>query len=314
MTPTSRAASAPYLESTSEGLRLRNPPRDFVIQGLLLVLLVPPLVLLLGVLIALMLGLQADQTGAWIALGVFVGLGCAAAMFVGGAQVVTARIRSRRSTVVLDPNRRIIERNGVELLHWADVAAVYAHKPSAALKWWAISARTGMGDSVQLLGRLPPSRSKAIQAAAEGLARALDVEVDAPPELTGATGGLSPHTAGALCYLPFQGIFLLASAWFAIFSQNRFVKFCAYQSVLQFMLAMILLVPVLGGCGLLVVIFEDTLHPGLLGAAMALLLVPYQIWRVGTRIVACWRAYKGRAWVMPWLGFVTRRWLPEEDA
>jgi uncharacterized membrane protein len=278
------------------------------------VLLLPPLVVLLGVLVALMLGLRADQTTAWVVLGAFVALGCLVPILIGGVQVATAGIRSRRSTVLLDSGRRTIERNGVHLLAWADVAAVYAHKPNAATKWWAISVRTGVGDSVMLLGRLPPSRSKAIQAAAAEVARELDVEVDTPPELTGATGGLSPHTAGALCYLPFQGIFLLASVWFGLFSQNRFVKFCAYQSLLQFVVAMVLLVPVLGGCALMVAVFEDQLHPGLLGAGMALLLVPYQIWRVGTRLVACWRAYKGRAWVMPWLGFVIRRWAPEEDA
>jgi len=292
---------------------LRNPPRDFVVQGLLVLMLLPVLTILLGVLVALMLGLQADQTAGWIAIGAFVGLGCLTWVLLGGGQILTAGFRSRRSTILLDSGRRTIERNGVHLLDWADVAAVYAHKPSAATKWWAISVRTGVGESVLLVKRLPPSRSKTIQAAAAEVARLLDAELEAPPELTGATTlGLSPHASGALCYLPFQGIFLMASVWFALFSQNRFAKFCAYQSLLQFVLAMVLLVPVLGACALMVVLLEDRVHPGLLGAGMAMLLVPYQIWRVTTRIVACWRAFKGRAWVMPWLGFVTRRWLPEE--
>ena len=78
-------------------------------------------------------------------------------------------------------------------------------------------------------------------------------------------------------------------------------------------LLLVLLGPVLGSCALLVALLEDRVHPGLLGAGVALILVPYQIWRVAMRILACWRAYKGRAWVMPWLGFVSRRGLPEDE-
>ncbi len=305
--------AAPYVETHPDGLSLRNPSRDFVVQGLAVALLLPVAVVLLGVLVALMMGLQSDQTTAWIVLGTLVGLGCLACLAPGGLLVVTAGMRSRRSVVVLDERRRIVERNGVHLLDWADAAAVYAHKPSAVLKWWAISVRTGMGDPILLLGRLPPARSKEVQAAAEQVAERLGVEFEPSPDLTSASaGGFSPKTAGALCYLPFQGIFLIASTWFALFSRDPFVRFCAYQSWLQFIVAMIVLVPVLGSCALMVAVLEDRVHPGLIAAGMALLLVPYQIWRITARIVACWRAYKGRAWVMPWLGFVMRRFQPED--
>lgn len=88
------------------------------------------------------------------------------------------------------------------------------------------------------------------------------------------------------------------------------MRFCALQSLLQFALAMVVLVPVIGCSGALGFLLQDQVHPALIAVGIAALIVPYQVWRIAARVVACWRAYKGRAWVMPWLGFVSRRWLP----
>ena len=37
---------------------------------------------------------------------------------------------------------------------------------------------------------------------------------------------------------------------------------------------------------------------------------PLATWNIGGRLVACYHAYKGNPWVMPWLGPLTRRWQP----
>jgi len=313
MTPPSLVDAVPYARPHPDGLALRNPPRDFVLQGLLVALLLPVAVVLLGLLFALMAGLRSDQTLAWAILGGLVSLASLICLLAGGVQVLLARRRSRSTEVVLDRSRQAILRGGESLVRWSDVAAVRAHKPSALLKWWGISAVTHDGTSILLLGKLPPSRAVAVGALAKVAAAELSVAVDRPEDLA-ATGalGISPHTAGALCYLPFQGIFLLASVWFALFSKDRFVRFCALQSLLQFALAMALLVPVVGCSGSLAFLLQDQVHPAAIAVGIAALIVPYQVWRIVARAVACWRAYHGRAWVMPWLGFVSRRWLPPE--
>ena len=39
-------------------------------------------------------------------------------------------------------------------------------------------------------------------------------------------------------------------------------------------------------------------------------LVAFVVWNVGAHIVAAMRAYRGVAWVMPWLRPIVTRWLP----
>ncbi len=313
MTDSRPSTGEPYVQPHPGGLVLSNPPRDWIIQGLLVALLLPVAVVLLGVLAALALGLRSDQTVAWAILGGLVGLGCLVSLAFGGVDVLLAGGRSRRSRVELDGSTGTATRGGRTVLGPGEALRVRVHKPSALLKWWGISVDRLDGGAVLLLGKLPPSRNRAIRAAAERVAETLGVDAEIPAALT-ATGylGLSPQGAGALCYLPFQGIFLLASVWFALTSKDTFVRFCARQSLLQFALAMGLLVPILGCSGLLGLLLTDRVHPAVVMVPLALLLVAYQAWRIVTRIVACWRAYHGKAWVIPWLGRVSRRWLPPE--
>jgi hypothetical protein len=44
---------------------------------------------------------------------------------------------------------------------------------------------------------------------------------------------------------------------------------------------------------------------------LAVALSAYWLWNLATLVYACYSAYKGRLWVMPWLGPWVRRFLPQ---
>lgn len=299
-----------YVRGDSQGFVLCNPVRDFVIQGLLVTFLMPVLFVCLGILALIMAGPMAEQTAVLALIGGGVAVCAAASVLVGLVTVLTARRRSLRSEVLLDLRAHQIITPRGESVDWSSVSAVVVHKPNPLLKWWGVSLERPDARPVLLLGRLPPSRGPAIAALGRFVAIHLGVEPEIPARLESPTSlGLAPTTAGVLCYLPIQGIFLLASPIFLVTSKDPFVRFCAIQSLLQLALAMVLLVPVLA-CGGVMSALEHVVPMWVTVVVLGSVLVVFQAWRVIARGYACYQAYKGRAWVMPWLAFVVRRWLP----
>lgn len=306
-----------YVEDHADGAVLRNPTRDHVIQGLLIALLLPVAVILLALLFLLMAGATSDQTTVWIVIGGLAGAGCLISLVSGLVMVATAGRKSRRSRVLLHARHREIRAPGEHPVPWSGITRVRLHKPNPLLKWWGISAELEGGGSALLLGKLPPSRGREIAGVARFIAVTVGVDAEIPDAVERAGGlslGVSRNTAGFLCYLPFQGIFLIASLWYALTSRDPFIRFCAKQSLAQFALSMALLALLLGCGGGFVALTSSSMPAGVHVALLVALLTPYILWRVVARIMACFHAWNGRPWVMPWLAPVARRWLPELDA
>lgn len=121
------------------------------------------------------------------------------------------------------------------------------------------------------------------------------------------------RTAAMLCYLPIQGIHLVASLYYLFSARERpFVHFAARQSLAQVAVTLGGLVVSLLGLGLplaLVAGGERSLPVG--GVVLTVLLVvalsALAIANLVAHGIAAVRAYRGEVWVIPWL----RRWFRE---
>ena len=60
-----------------------------------------------------------------------------------------------------------------------------------------------------------------------------------------------------------------------------------------------------------VALLPERIGPAVGGAGVLLLVVPLALLRLGIGLLASWRAHKGQAWLIPGLGWLSRRWLPE---
>ncbi len=313
MQPSVEHSAEAYVRGDSRGFVLCNPVRDTVIHGVLVATLVPVAILILGALLLSAPDFAARSTTVLVLAGAAVATAAGISMLAGLVTVATARRRSRRSEVLLDLEARQVITPRGEAVDWSTVSAVFVHKPTPLLKWWAVSLERAGDEPLLLLGHLAPSRGPAIAALCRFVATHLGVEARIPDAVTRPTVlSMAPTTAGMLCYLPVQGVFLAASAIFAITSRDAFVRFCAIQSLLQFALAVLLLVPILA-CGGALAALDDVVPTAVTVALLVAALGLFQVWRVAARAYAAYQAYRGRAWVMPWLGFVVRRWLPPDE-
>jgi uncharacterized membrane protein len=167
-----------------------------------------------------------------------------------------------------------------------------------------------------LLGPVVTKHATDVRALGSWLGETLRVPLD--PTTLGAPGAPAPSNpegdkfAGMLCYFPIQGIFIFASLYYLVAAGKRrpFVRFCAIQSLSQFVFSIVVLAVILIALGVPVAFLEDSpLHVPLI-VLLALALAAFWFWNFGAHVYACYTAYKGRAWVMPWLGFWSRRFLP----
>lgn len=62
------------------------------------------------------------------------------------------------------------------------------------------------------------------------------------------------------------------------------------------------------------VIPNDSGEPNPVAFAGAMVLIlPIVLGRLGLRLLATWKAFRGEHWVIPGFGWVSRRWLPPAD-
>lgn len=291
---------AEYLSLDASGARLAVPARDFRIQALLVLLLLPVAWVLLGLLV----GLGAGDTAAMAVVG---GLVCVAtaATIGGGLLMLGLAGRSSRKTAVLLDTEGIFRLADGRTLAASEVRLLRLGPPSPMMKWLGLLARTDRGETV-LLGRLPPSRRASHEALATWMGEALGVPVQIDPMVL----GMSPKAAAAFCYMPLQGIWLIMSLMALFTTREPAVRFAARQSLLYYLVSgFLLLLAILPIVPLMTLLPED-IGPPIGGLLVLLLFLPLTFLRFGVGVVAAWKAYQGKTWVIPGLGFIVRGWLP----
>jgi uncharacterized membrane protein len=293
-------------------------PSHYVKRGLVGGLLLPPLLLLLGLFVAV--GMPEDHADVVFAACAALG---GVALVAGLGMVMAAGPLSRRSRVRFDAERGVVvrERDGLAVA-LRDVAGVVT-RPRGGLdgtlgQLELVAVRR---DGAVLLPLSGPIAGK-YAADAHAIARAIDTFFGVVPaagpapyrEPMGAlqpagpqvsTLGMKPNVAAGLCYLPVQGIFVVVSIVALVKSRDPVVRFAAKQSLLHLLFATVVGVVVLGASGAAVAVLPDA-SPLRVPAIvlMCVLAGAFFVWHVTAYIVACVRAFRGRVWVMPWL-----RWL-----
>jgi hypothetical protein len=76
------------------------------------------------------------------------------------------------------------------------------------------------------------------------------------------------------------------------------------------MLSFVLLLVICAALGTPVALLGDGLLRVVAIVLLSVSLVVFVIWNLWAHVLACSRAYRRVAWVMPWLRPVVRRWLP----
>lgn len=281
---------------------LQTPASAWWVQGLLLVFVVPPLLLVLLTGLAFLQG--GDDPVAYLVfdgIGVLLSVPCVVA---GVWTVAVAGSRSAASRVTIDWSARTLtSAEGAELSLDA-VTGITIRQPNTMLKWRVLEATRDDGDAVVLARRVSPSRFAVARALAAELGGRVGVPVELPADVqTGDLVGLNDKHAAAFCYVPFHGIFILASLWYLFQAKERpFVRFAAVQSLLQVVVSTVVLLGLLAASGGLAWA-EDAGHipeAALLGALIPTWLL-FFAWHVGSRIVATVAAVMGHPVVFPWL-------------
>lgn len=292
-----------YLEERGDRRILAPRLPDIVALPFALAFVVAPAVLLAASLGA---WLMAGGDGTAFALGWGIGAAMAAGLaMVGLASLATVGTRRARATVELDLAERLLLRRGrsPEVLRGVRGVAVRRAGFGLSLELWHDDTR------VTKLLRAPRGAGRALAAAAERLAEALDADIDVPASVRHARPILpeTPHVAAALCYAPFDGVFVVVSLYYLATSSDPLVRFSAKQSLLGFVVEALAALAVLGCCGApFALVLPDRVAP--LGVAFTVLAL--MLARIFVRTVAAARAHRGRVWIQPWLAPLARRWAP----
>jgi len=302
-------------------------PSHYVKRGLLAGLALPPLFALVGLVVA---AIAADGGGDGLtAFLVCVGLG-GVGLLAGLGLAAASSLLSRRSRVRFDAERGVVvrERDGAAIV-LRDVGGVVV-RPRAGFGGFAGSAELVVvrGDGAPLLEVFAPVAAMHVPLA-QGIAREVDAFFGVSPAAVPApyraphapafaasppgasAGGIKPNVAAGLCYLPVQGIFLIASIVALVASRNPFVRFAAKQSLVHLAFATVTGIVVVGGAGALTAAIPDDSPmrtPAIL--VTCLLVGAFAAWHVTAYVVACVRAFRGRVWVMPWLRWLLARSAP----
>jgi uncharacterized Tic20 family protein len=172
-------------------------------------------------------------------------------------------------------------------------------------EWWALELVPHGGLApLTIYGHFVPRERAALQSYAAWLASMLRLRLDVDPALSTLDAtGVDERTAAMLCYLPVQGIFIGASLYYLLRGDTRpLVRFSARQSLCQLLLSSLLLLLIIALFGVpLALVPNGPVRIALL-VLLTLSLVGFVIWNIWAHILACSRAYRRIAWVMPWLG------------
>lgn len=282
----------------------------YVARGLLAIVALP---LLFGLLLVLAgVGFfdgspdEETFTAIWLALS--------GASFVYGAALVgLSGWLSRRGEVRFDRARGVVVAGSVA--HPFEGLEVRVSRRPGLSGWSALELVRQDAPVVTLNDRLQSLHAADVASHAAYVAQLIGAaplapSAASPPRL------FDDRTAAMLCYLPLQGIHVIASLYYLASAHDRpFVRFAAKQSLLQLAATMVSLVVLGVGLGVPLAIVSSAQReiPSLgiaLIVALSLSLLVIALANVVAHLVACVRAYHGRAWVIPWLRPIAARWLP----
>jgi uncharacterized membrane protein len=293
-----------YLQDTGDRLVLRPSREDALARGALWAFVLAPLLVGLGTAIALYFG--ADDGLAFFLTWIFSAIAgsiCAIFGFVTMARAESATARA----VKIDLAERLLERPSgpPEVLRGIEKVRVR----SGRMPWsgWTLDLVFEDRAPMHLL-EAPRTQGRALSDAAEHLADALGARAEIPSEARRARSlAHDPRIAAALCYLPIEGVNLVASIWFLMSSSDPFVRFSAKQSLLQLASMSAASLFVAGCCGLP---FTFVLPPAASWLPIAISLFAWIAVDVLVRMIASARAHRGVVWIFPWLAPISRRWAP----
>lgn len=304
--PPSLAALGGYVEASGHTLRLQVPARHWAWRGVALALALPPLFALLGVLASL------GEDGVAAPSVALAGAG-GMAFVLGLCVALLSPLLSARTRVTLDFAQGTLARaRSPYPVPLASLARLRLARTSSLSSFLELRAERAGAPELTLLGPLAPKQAPEAAALATWLGERLGIAVDTSSlETTGGAASSSDQLAGVLCYLPVQGVFIVASLYFLFAAKRRpFVRFCAIQSLSQLVFSLFVLAVILLGLGVPLGLSEPSPAQTALIVALAVALGAFWLWNFGAHAYACYSAYKGRLWVMPWLGPFVRRFLP----
>jgi len=295
-----------YLDAREDRIELTASARDRLVRGGLLLFVVAPLVVIVGWGVYGLI--VAEDTMASAALGGGLVALCAVLPGLAGLwTMATAASRAARSRVVIDLDERLITRPGAAPAVFRTPDAV-----RVAPKGLGWSLRLDGDHPLVLLRHVPRGSGPALADAAEALAEALEVRARVPAAARRARG-LVPRDEdlwATLCYAPIDGVNVAYSVLALMTSPSPALRFAAKQSLVSLGVELFFAL-LLGGC-LGVPVIAASAPLALEAAALLCPLAVFTIVRVTIRLVASFHAYRGRAWVMPWLSPITRRWAPDD--
>jgi uncharacterized Tic20 family protein len=282
-------------------------------RGLFSLFALPALfALLLGLVMVLVAGQVDGEPPVYAFAALWCGMSGLSALWGLGLMLGAGRW-SQRSLLAFDGQRWTVKNRDSEQ-SIAAFACVRARRPSRLLKWWALELVPHAGGKpLVIYGSFVPRQSRALLSYAHWLASMLRLPLDADIALsTLDSTGLDERTAAMLCYLPVQGVFIGASLYFVLKGDTRpLVRFSARQSLCQTLLSFVLLLLICAAFGVPIALLGDGPARIVAIVALAVSLVAFAVWNLWAHILACSRAYRKIAWVMPWLRPLVARWLPE---
>jgi uncharacterized membrane protein len=299
-----------YVRLDAHLISLSVPAWHWIWRGLLLLLFVTPVCAFIG--IAAAFALEPDEAPVLVVLmGILGGF----SLMSGFALLVLAPILSKRTRVSVDlANGFVTTAREPYPIAVATLSGIRISQPNPLSAFRFLEATRNGAGPVVLLGPIVAKHVTDATALATWLGTTFRVPVD-PALVTGATAVSNPDAdrfPAMLCYFPIQGIFIIASLYFLATAGKRrpFVRFCAIQSLSQVAFSIVVLAVILVVLGVRVALLPDSPLQIPLVVVLALALTGFWFWNFGAQAYACYSAYKGRAWVMPWLGFWSRRFLP----
>ena len=284
-----------YATASADGVHLQVPRRDFVFQGVLIAVLLPVLWLLVCALAPV--GLEVHVPGLVLAGIACAGVGISTALGLG--KVAMAGRHSERTRAHVGEGRVVIA--GGEVVSFEAIKSLRVGQPNPFVKWVGILAKTDQREVV-LFSRVPPARGAELSAIAKWLGEAIGVPVDVAVAGTGL--GMRPDKLRAVCFVPFQGIWLLFSIASLLVAKDVRVRTAAKQSLTFYIGTGVLLVVVAAPLGIgAAVAGEGTLQVVFLVGLIAVLGFG-SLLRIGLGCAAAVQAYRGREWALPGTGWL----------
>ena len=287
---------------------MRPSERDLLASGALLLFVSPWVVALVGWL-AFMLFAGEGSTAAIALTSLIVGAFALVPALVGMIRVATARRRAQARAVRIDVDEMIITFPGRAPDVWRLPDRVVVR--GSGITWRLETEHEG--ERSTLLRGVPHGSGADLARAASALAEHLDVEARIPAAARRARGFVPNDTDvwAAICYAPLDGVNVAYSLFALMTSPEPRLRFAAKQSLVLLAVEGILLFFVFSCVGLPLV-FTSLPIPLELAVFVLPLLVLGGV-RGGLRFLLSYRAYRGRAWVIPFLAPLSRRWLPPSD-